>query len=98
MRNKKFDTYQSDTQATEVQPLSVEQFDFDAYAAYEAGLNPGCRSFVESGSGVLVYRRMRVAEVFTYGCRDMQKSFEWQLGALHKSMQYKADIPNFLEP
>ncbi len=28
----------------------------------------------------------------------MKKSLEWQLGALKKSMEYKADIPNFLEP
>ena len=41
---------------------------------------------------------MRVAEVFSYGCRDMNQSLEWQLGALQKSMDYKADVPNFLEP
>jgi hypothetical protein len=45
-----------------------------------------------------VYRRMRVAEVFSYGCRDMKQSLEWQLGALKKSMDYPADVPNFLEP
>jgi hypothetical protein len=41
---------------------------------------------------------MRVAEVFSYGCRDMKQSLRWQLGALQKSMDYKADVPNFLEP
>ena len=41
---------------------------------------------------------MRVAEVFSYGCRDMNQSLEWQLGALQKSMDYEADVPNFLEP
>jgi hypothetical protein len=41
---------------------------------------------------------MRVAEVFSYGCRDMKESLEWQLGALKKSMDYEADVPNFLEP
>jgi hypothetical protein len=41
---------------------------------------------------------MRVAEVFSYGCADMKQSLEWQLGALQESMQYKADVPNFLEP
>jgi len=49
-------------------------------------------------SGALVYRRMRVAEVFSYGCADMKQSLEWQLGALQKSMDYPADVPNFLEP
>ncbi|MFW5944574.1 MAG: uroporphyrinogen decarboxylase family protein, partial [Bacteroidota bacterium] len=31
-------------------------------------------------------------------CRDMKQSLEWQLGGLSKSMDYKADIPNFIEP
>jgi hypothetical protein len=41
---------------------------------------------------------MRVAEVFSYGCRDMEASLRWQLGGLRKSMAYEADVPNFLEP
>jgi hypothetical protein len=41
---------------------------------------------------------MRVAEVFSYGCRDMKNSLALQLGALQKSMDYPADVPNFLEP
>jgi hypothetical protein len=28
----------------------------------------------------------------------MNQSLEWQLGALQKSMDYEADVPNFLEP
>lgn len=47
---------------------------------------------------MLVYRRMRVAECFSYGSRDMKRSLELQLGALKKSMLFKADVPNFLEP
>jgi len=35
---------------------------------------------------------MRVAEVFSYGCRNMEQSLEWQLGALQKSTGYIADI------
>jgi hypothetical protein len=41
---------------------------------------------------------MRIAEVFSYGCQDMKASLEWQLGGLKKSMEYKADVPNFLTP
>ncbi len=41
---------------------------------------------------------MRVAEVFAGGCRSSEESPARQLGALHKSMAYKADVPNFLEP
>jgi hypothetical protein len=41
---------------------------------------------------------MRAAEVFADGSRDMQRSLALQLGCLQKSMDYRADIPNFLEP
>lgn len=94
----KFDTTKSDSQATIVDPVKVNDFPFDAYQAYEKELLGRCKKFMTSDSGALVYRRMRVGEVFSYGCRDMQQSLEWQLGALQKSMDYKADVPNFLEP
>jgi hypothetical protein len=41
---------------------------------------------------------MRIAKVFSYGCKDMRASLEWQLGGLKKSMEFKADVPNFLTP
>jgi len=93
-----FDETVADAQATVTEPLAPQAFDFEAYAEYEASLLPRCRAFWEAEAGVLVYRRMRVAEVFSYGCRDMQASLQWQLGALQKSMDYQADVPNFLEP
>jgi hypothetical protein len=55
-------------------------------------------AFVRADSGVAVYRRFRAAEVFADGCSDIKRSLELQLGCLQKSMEYKADIPNFLEP
>jgi hypothetical protein len=94
----KFDTSKSDTQATLVDPLKVADFPFETYQEYDQKLTERCLRFMKAESGVLVYRRMRVAEVFSYGCRDMKKSLEWQLGSLNKSMDYKADVPNFLEP
>ena len=94
----KFDTSKNDAQATVVEPVKVIDFPFHTYQEYEQGLTHRCEEFVKAGSGALVYRRMRVAEVFSYGCRDMKQSLEWQLGALQKSMNYKADVPNFLEP
>jgi hypothetical protein len=93
-----FDQTVADAQATPVEPLDVADFDFEAYAAYEAAREERCRAFWAGDSGVLVYRRMRVAEVFSYGCRDMEASLRWQLGALQESMAYEADVPNFLEP
>src|SRR4030042_6541957 len=95
---KKFNIGISDAQATEVVPISPGEFDIDEYAEYAAMLNKKCDAFWKSLSGVLVYRRMRVAECFSYGCRDMKVSLENQLGALKKSMVFKADVPNFLEP
>ena len=94
----KFDYTSNDTQATDVEPVKPDKFDFDAYSNYESGLLHSCKEFRESDSGVLVYRRFRVGEVFADGCRDMKRSLELQLGALQKSMDYLADIPNFLEP
>ena len=94
----KFNTKLSDSQATEVTPVKADDFDFDSYAEYSEELDSKCEKFWNSESGVVVYRRMRVAECFSYGCRDMMSSLENQLGALQMSMQFKADVPNFLEP
>ena len=93
-----FDYTLSDAQSTQVVAVDPAKFDFSAYADYENILTEKCRNFLNAGSGVLVYRRMRVAEVFSYGCSDMKRSLALQLGALQKSMDYKADVPNFLEP
>lgn len=94
----KFNTSLSDSQSTKVSPIKPEQFDFETYASYVSKLNQKCKEFWDSDSGVLVYRRMRVADCFSYGCRDMKFSLENQLGALEKSLLFKADVPNFLEP
>ncbi len=93
-----FDITKRDAQATEITPVTVEQFDFDAYADYEKKLLAGTSDFWKKESGVAVYRRVRAAEVFSDGCKDMKRSLELQLGCLQKSMEFKADIPNFLEP
>ncbi|MCD8165415.1 MAG: hypothetical protein LUE93_04390 [Bacteroides sp.] len=93
-----FDFSLPDSQATAVEPIKPEKFDFESYQAYEQGLLARCKKFWESDSGVLVHRRMRVQEVFSYDSKDMEKSLGWQLGALWKSMAFQADVPNFLEP
>ena len=99
MIKKIFDTSLSDSQATSVKPVQPKDFDFSAYVDYEQSLLERCHEFWHKKSGgVLVYRRMRVAEVFSYDCSDMKKSLQWQLGALQESMKYPADTPNFLEP
>jgi hypothetical protein len=98
VKSKTFDQTSVDVQATPAEPVKPEAFDFEAYADYEASLLEQCRDFWLADSGVLVHRRMRIAEVFSYGCKDMKASLEWQLGGLKKSMDFKADVPNFLTP
>ncbi len=95
---KKFNNQLADSQATVVTPVAVKDFDFNEYQAYAAELNRRCAGFWKKDSGVMVYRRMRVADCFSHGCQDMKSSLELQLGALEKSMMFKADVPNFLEP
>ena len=93
-----FDTSLADAQATRVNPIAPEHFDIARYRDYEASLLERCHQFWQGRSGVLVYRRMRVAEVFAADSRSKERSLAWQLGALDASMRYKADVPNFLEP
>jgi len=95
---KRFDISLSDSQATVVAPIKPDKFNFTGYMEYAAKLNKKCEDFWKSDSGVLVYRRMRVAECFSYGCKDMKNSLHLQLGALKASLEFKADVPNYLEP
>jgi len=95
---QKFNNQLADSQATQVIPVKAGNFDFDLYESYAANLNQTCAKFWQQKSGVAVYRRMRVGECFSFGCKDMERSLELQLGALEKSMLFKADVPNFLEP
>ncbi len=98
MDKKIFNYKLRDSQGTYVEPMSPRDFDYAKYADYEAGKLEDCRKFMEGDEGILIYRRFRVPEVFAEASRDMKKSLELQLGALNASMDYKADIPNFLEP
>lgn len=93
-----FDTSVRDAAGSEIAPIAPELFDLNAYAEYEAELLERNRRFVESESGLLVYRRFRANGVFYDKCRDYKESLALQLGALQTSMGYKADIANFLEP
>jgi hypothetical protein len=93
-----FDVKKSDSQATAVDAVDPALFDRDAYAAYAAEKERGVDAFLRSDSGVLVYRRMRAGACFSGQCRDREYSLSLQLGALKKSMEYVADVPNFIEP
>ena len=93
-----FNVNAADSQATVVHPIEPQQFDINEYADYETSLLERCGKFWNGDSGVLVYRRMRVKEVFAADSNNKEKSLAWQLGALKESMRFQADVPNFLEP
>ena len=98
MADVKFDTTLRDSQGTEVRPVAPEQFDLEAYAAYEQERMERLQRFAAADHGLLVYRRVRANGVFYDKSRDYKDSLALQLGALQESLKYKADIPNFLEP
>ena len=98
MSQKSFDITIADSQGTGIVPMDSSKFDINRYSEYEAALIENNKEFWNSKSEVAVYRRFRVPEVFSYGCRDMKNSLELQLAALSESMNYKSDIANFLEP
>jgi hypothetical protein len=93
-----FDYSIADSQGSEVKLIEPQEFDIGAYHDYAVSLRQRCSNFWNSKSGIAVYRRFRVPQVFSYGCNDMKLSLALQLGALRESMKYTADIPNFLEP
>ena len=93
-----FDASLRDSQSTAVTGVAPEAFDFDRYAEYAARQDEKVRRFMAAESGVLVYRRFRVAEVYSWECRDRELSLRLQLGALRESMKYPADMANYLEP
>ncbi|RLD32074.1 MAG: hypothetical protein DRI73_07630, partial [Bacteroidetes bacterium] len=58
----KFNIKLTDAQATNVIPIKAEAFDLSEYKEYADNLDKKCKTFWESDSGVMVYRRMRVGE------------------------------------
>ncbi len=98
MPEQDFNYMLSDAQGTLVEPVEPSEFDVSRYQEYEIELLEQNRAFRATSSGVQVYRRFRVPGVFSYDCQDMQRSLAFQLGALQASMEFEADVANFLEP
>ena len=90
--------FEGDFQGTEVEQVSIGNFDFEKFINYEAAGEDKRLKFINESEGILVHRRFRVPKVFSYACADKEESLKWQLGALTASMDYSMDIPNFLEP
>jgi len=98
MAEKEFDYSVADSQGTSIKPIDTADFDIAEYQDYESQLLEQNRKFWLAESGIAIYRRFRVPEVFSYGCKDMKFSLGLQLAALQESMKFKADVANFLEP
>lgn len=95
---KTFDYTLQDAQAMPVTPVEPCDFDLTRYEAYAAECDHRYAEFLHRDEGVAVWQRVRVAEVFRDGCRDMRQSLRWQLGGLTKSLEYLTDAPTYLEP
>ena len=93
-----FDITTQDAQALPVTPLAPAAFDLARYEAHAAAAGERYAEFMRRPEGIAVWQRLRVADVFRDGCRDMAASLRWQLGGLTKAMDYLTDAPNYLEP
>lgn len=93
-----FDYTNQDAQAMPVTPVAPADFDLARYEAHAAEADARYAAFLARPEGVAVWQRVRVADVFRDGCRDMAASLRWQLGGLTKALGYLTDAPNYLEP
>ena len=93
-----FDITTLDAQAMPVTPVAPAAFDFARYEAHAAAADARYAEFMRRPEGIAVWQRVRVADVFRDGCRDMAASLRWQLGGLTKALAYLTDAPNYLEP
>ncbi len=81
-----------------VTPVEPAAFELARYEAHAAEADARYADFLRRPEGVAVWQRVRVAEVFGAGCRDMAASLRWQLGGLTKALDYLTDASNYLEP
>jgi hypothetical protein len=93
-----FDITSKDAQAMPVEPAEPRAFDYARFADHAAAAEARYAAFLAQREGVAVWQRVRVADVFRDGCRDMAASLRWQLGGLMKSLDYATDAPTYLEP
>jgi hypothetical protein len=98
MTSKSFDITTLDAQAMPVTPVEPAAFDLARYEAHAAEADARYAAFLRQREGIAVWQRVRVADVFRDGCRDMAASLRWQLGGLMKALSYRTDAPNYLEP
>jgi hypothetical protein len=98
MTQSTFNYVLKDAQALPVTPIEPSQFDLARYEAFAAEADQRYAGFLSKPSGLAVWQRVRVGEVFRDACRDMRESLRLQLGGLTKSLDYLTDAPTYLEP
>jgi hypothetical protein len=98
MANRVFNYTLKDAQALPVTSVEPQDFDLARYAAFAAEADQRYADFLRKPSGLEVWQRVRVGEVFRDACRDMRQSLRLQLGGLLKSLDYASDAPTYLEP
>lgn len=98
MATAQFDYTKPDAMAMSVEPVEPDRFDFDRFEAFAAEADRRYAEFLARPSGVAVWQRVRVGEVFRDACSDMKLSLRLQLGGLTKAMDYLTDAPPYLEP
>jgi hypothetical protein len=98
MSRTQFNYREADPMAMPVDPVDPERFDFDRFETFVMDAERRYAEFMSKPSGVAVWQRVRVGEVFRDGCRDMKLSLRLQLGGLMRAMNYLTDAPPYLEP
>ncbi len=98
MASATFDITTLDAQAMPVMPVEPADFDLARYEAHAAAADARYADFLRQPEAIAVWQRVRVADVFRDGCRDMAASLQWQLGGLTRALSYLTDAPNYLEP
>jgi len=98
MSRTQFNYREADPMAMPVDPVDPEKFDFDRFETFVTDAERRYAEFLSKPSGVAVWQRVRVGEVFRDGCRDMKLSLRLQLGGLTRAMNYLTDAPPYLEP
>jgi len=93
-----FDINTPDAEAMPLTPVAPAAFDAARYKAHAAEADARYADFMRRPEGIAVWQRVRAADVFRDGCRDMAASLRRQLGGLTKAMDFLSDAPNYLEP
>jgi hypothetical protein len=98
MTQNEFDITLVDAQAMPIEPLAPADFDLARNADFASEADQRYAEFMAKDEGIMVWQRIRAADVFAAGSRDMEYSLSLQLGGLTKSLDYLTDAPTYLEP